>query len=359
MKISRNTLLQICDLGAKVLVTMAVLAWAQSASASVCWKDSYGRGVGTIPKNCDQGTSPTLVGTCLTNCPPGYRDDGLFCRKAEYGRGAGYAIWDEGKCKNENKQGCETWGAMYYPRCAEGYEPFGCCICRPTKTCPPGWAGSEVLGSCSKVSSVATCGPGMINNAGLCYKACEKNYNGIGPVCWGQCPPGMTDCGAMCGGSLMECGSSIGEMVIAGATAIGKIGAMVASLGASVGVTGVAGVINAVKEGVTDKAKELSAVVQDAGSAVKDIGGGFIKVLAEKGLSPADLMNQGQAAAKLGTENFNNIKAALGGDKGIQTFVQAAQAGSNIDSWLKLAASIDPTGLANLAMSFKKPICGK
>lgn len=49
-----------------------------------------------------------------------------------YGRGVGYALWNEEKCKAENKIGCEKWGLIWYPRCECDYENFGCCICTET-----------------------------------------------------------------------------------------------------------------------------------------------------------------------------------------------------------------------------------
>ena len=73
---------------------------------SFCWKDSYGRGVGTIPNDCGNRVKLGLLCyekcpsgyhrfgvDCHQNCPSGWRNDGLFCRMAEYGRGVGYPYW--------------------------------------------------------------------------------------------------------------------------------------------------------------------------------------------------------------------------------------------------------------------------
>ena len=61
-----------------------------------CWKDSYGRGVGTIPRNCLPGQEEATPGLCydkcgagykgavtmcIPSCPAGFRDDGLYCYK--------------------------------------------------------------------------------------------------------------------------------------------------------------------------------------------------------------------------------------------------------------------------------------
>jgi hypothetical protein len=75
-----------------------------SIFSEFCWKESYGRGVGTVPSECDQGRERIgllCYSRCPSNmkmfgfdwysvCPIGWQDQGLFCRNAEYGRGAGY-----------------------------------------------------------------------------------------------------------------------------------------------------------------------------------------------------------------------------------------------------------------------------
>lgn len=76
-----------------------------------------------------------IANRCLPNCPRGFRNDGDFCYKPDsYGRGVGYAIWDEGKCNSQNKQGCEKNLLMYYPKCQENFHNVGCCTCSPD--CP-------------------------------------------------------------------------------------------------------------------------------------------------------------------------------------------------------------------------------
>ncbi len=36
-------------------------------------------------------------------------------------------------------------------------------------------------------------------DAGLCYDKCNYGADGVGPVCWGHCPSGTTECGgALC-----------------------------------------------------------------------------------------------------------------------------------------------------------------
>ena len=59
--------------------------------------------------------------------------------------------------------------------------------------------------SCAKESygrtagTPLTCKPDEEYDAGLCYTPCEHDANGVGPVCWGHCPAGTTNCGgALC-----------------------------------------------------------------------------------------------------------------------------------------------------------------
>ena len=59
---------------------------------------------------------------CYSICPTGWRDDGLFCCHAEYGRGAGYPwkfgdpLNDSGmyrRCERDHSKGnCEKWGQL-------------------------------------------------------------------------------------------------------------------------------------------------------------------------------------------------------------------------------------------------------
>ena len=206
-------------------------------AASFCWKDSYGRGVGTIPLTCRPGEEQ--IGLlyypkcgknmkrfgfdCHSVCPAGMRDDGLFCRRSEYGRGVGYpwtfsdgfsndgmlARCDRAETNLEGPGGrkrprgtrCEMWGAVAYPKCKPGYSPFGCCICRPPRPdCGALNLGGQFDLSCAKkivIGSPRTgnCAPGEEYDAGLCYEKCKPGYTGVGPVCWAQKPTGWVNCG--------------------------------------------------------------------------------------------------------------------------------------------------------------------
>jgi len=89
---------------------------------------------------------------------------------------------------------------MWYPNCNSGYSAAGCNTCSPD--CEDGMVDVGI--SCQKSSygrgagSVLVCQPGQEEDAGLCYQPCNAGYNGIGPVCWGSCPSGTSQCGALC-----------------------------------------------------------------------------------------------------------------------------------------------------------------
>mmetsp|Transcript_6124 Transcript_6124/g.7337 ORF Transcript_6124/g.7337 Transcript_6124/m.7337 type:complete len:425 (-) Transcript_6124:139-1413(-) len=188
-----------------------------------CWKKAYGRTAGeplsTCPKDkekdgalcypyCESGYAG--VGpVCWQNCPhdKGFRDDGAYCYKPDaYGRGAGQVH----ECK-----GCEKWGALWYPICHEGFHNVGCCVCSPD--CPKGMTDIGI--SCAKDSysrtagTPLTCHEGTELSGALCYPPCDHKADGIGPVCWGKCPPSTKECGALCLGEDEICSEYVADEV--------------------------------------------------------------------------------------------------------------------------------------------------
>ena len=57
------------------------------------------------------------------------------------------------------------------------------------------------------------CASDQVEDAALCYPACKAGYDGIGPVCWDECPSGMYTCGALCTQSSSDCTSDVLSMV--------------------------------------------------------------------------------------------------------------------------------------------------
>ena len=210
------------------IVLSAFVALAVAEDDNACWLSSYGRGVGAPISVCADGLeqngalcypqcSDGYSGdgpVCWQNCPDGFDDTGADCLKpGSYGRGAGYVAWDGDKCKNENPQGCEENGLLWYPKCADNFHAVGCCVCSPD--CPNGMPDIGV--SCQKDSygrgagDVLQCTSDREEDAGLCYGGCSDGYHGVGPVCWGSCPDGLDECGALCVSSG-QCASDILDM---------------------------------------------------------------------------------------------------------------------------------------------------
>uniref|UniRef100_A0A914EAR6 Uncharacterized protein n=1 Tax=Acrobeloides nanus TaxID=290746 RepID=A0A914EAR6_9BILA len=200
------------------LFSLALAAPSKNKDADLskgCWLQAYGRGVGKPITACSSGEDLDAglcypqckngyygVGpVCWQSCPSGFTDVGVTCQKpAAYGRGAGYALWHLKECENDNPQGCEQYGLMYYPKCKENFHAFGCCVCTPN--CPNGM--TDAGADCTKntygrgVGTPMICAPGLQEQAALCYTPCDTAYNGNGPVCWTSCPAGTNNCGALC-----------------------------------------------------------------------------------------------------------------------------------------------------------------
>lgn len=186
-------------------------------------KASYGRGAGT-PLTCgsDEDQNGALcypkcqagyygVGpVCWQSCPAGYTDDGVTCRldpysfaKDSYGRGVGTLPDISGNCPSDR----EKQAGLCYSLCKDGYYGVGP-VC--WQACPAGFTDDGAFcrrpgniiakGSYGRGAGVVlhACPAGSEQNGGLCYPVCQAGYSGIGPVCWQSCPAGFTDDGAVC-----------------------------------------------------------------------------------------------------------------------------------------------------------------
>jgi hypothetical protein len=166
---------------------------------SVVDKPSYFRGVGNVPDQCGAGRELDAglcypdcaagyhgVGpVCWGTCPPGYNDDGLTCRRDAHIIGA-----DNSNC---------PW-----------YDECGLTFARGCSTCPPGYANdgctcridADIFVKPNYGRGVGTvpdqCGANQDYDAGLCYPTCNAGYHGVGPYCWGTCPPEYQDQGGTC-----------------------------------------------------------------------------------------------------------------------------------------------------------------
>jgi hypothetical protein len=153
-----------------VLVMLLTLLSGNSLAgwedSDFCWMESYGRGVGQIPKsppNCPSGSFADPNGGCYT-CPQYYL-------RSEY--------------PVTSSKACVTLSRDYK--------------------------------EATRVADVKSCSLNSGHpdyNGLLCYQECRTNYIGVGPVCWFQCS-GSTpvNCGMGCAISKEACEDNIMDQV--------------------------------------------------------------------------------------------------------------------------------------------------
>ena len=326
-----------------------------------CWKDSYGRGVGTIPQSCSSNRDrigllcytkcpsgmSRFVFDCHSVCPSGWADQGLFCRNSEYGRGAGYP-WKFGdgfnsngqfrRCENDNGAGnCEKNGLIVYPKCKSGYNNFGCCICRPSvPNCPSLNLNPGIDLSCAKKIIIGdpvtgTCSSGQDKNAGICYPACSSGYHGVGPVCWGGPPSGWVDCGMGAAKDSKTCASVIFGQI----TSIGCLALNIATLGSSGAATEAAS--SAEKAGVIAKIKEMYSSIKTVYDANKEL------------IDTTKTVVTDALKAKTAITSMGNL---IDGAQSDQTTIEDITRNAAL-----LASVVDPTGVASVVAAYTYPKC--
>lgn len=171
------------------------------------------------------------------------------------------------RCEAAHGRGkCEKYGLVVYPKCKPGYHNVGCCICRPSvPNCRAlGMNGGLDL-SCAKYIKIGTphaasCPPGKVKDAGLCYPPCKQGYHGVGPVCWGSPPKNWIDCGMGSAVSKKVCG----EIIVGQITSVGQIAVNIATFGSSGAASGAA---NAAKN--VGKIAQLKKKLQTLKAAIK------------------------------------------------------------------------------------------
>lgn len=400
---------EMIDLGARPLSEgemNQVMTWIAVRTSALrlpfCWKQSFGRGAGEpLSGKCAAGleqngalcypqckTNYGGVGpVCWGKCPSGFNDIGAFCQKTSYGRGAGYVIWNEGKCNAENSQGCEKNGALWYPKCKQNFSGAGP-VC--WGTCPSGY--NDTGTGCAKPSygrgagEPFACRAGTEKNGLLCYPNCGKaDFNGVGPVCWQKCPSQQGfDCGAACATTQGQCASAVVSMVTApiiAAVNIASLGSAAAALaapakavqiGASVGkmtkaVTFIKSAMTAAKGNVTTLvggAQNLKTIKQgvETGGKVFVVGSAihrevdmFSKEFADNFAEMTSKEIDAEINQRFGTEAAYQIKRQWG-VRHLSLMLEADGFAMAKDA-LAAVSVVDPTGLVSVANAFMQPVC--
>jgi hypothetical protein len=284
----------------------------QTVTSGICWKGTYGRGVGTIPSTCGAGQEkngalcyPTCASgytgvgpVCWQTCPAGYTDDGAFCRKDASIISANNSAcpWYD-VCGLTFSQGCST--------CPAGYINDGCTCRRNADIFAKSTYGRGV-------GTTMSCPAGKQMDSGLCYDACSSKYDGVGPVCWATCGGDYPlECGAACATDANACVNSVMNMAATTANAVANLAGMVDGWG------------------------ELKVAVSSVGKVALDD--------AAKASLRAEIYSELQKqAVDLGVNELTSISGAL---------TDSVQTGSF--DW----TSLDPTGIAAVVVAFDQPIC--
>lgn len=344
-----------------------------STEPDICWKDSYGRGVGQLPTTCPNGWERTgadllcypkckagftgVGPVCWQDCPSNFRNDGATCAKpAAYGRGAGFP-WEFGdplndsgmfkRCEAKSGRGnCEKNGAVVYPKCKAGFRNEGCCICTPT--CPAGMTDTGV--SCVKqsygrgVGKGATCPAGMEQDmtGGLCYPQCKQGSAGVGPVCWSSCPKDFpVNCGAACGVNEAACALAILEQVQSSTEVALNVAALITTAGA-----GNAG-IKAAKLGGKSVQKNLTKQAKDQ----------LLDQAKQQALKTRQWLQQ-QSNVKKAQDMASWLEQPANINRYANTMLGAYEKGEfDFTQLVPSAADFDPTGVLGVVNAFNKPIC--
>lgn len=332
---------------------------ANDSGKEFCWKDSYGRGVGTVPQKCARGQD--RIGLlcynkcgknmkrfgfdCHSVCPKGMANQGLFCRSTEYGRGLGYpwkfgdALNDNGmrsRCEKKHGKGkCQKQGLIFYAKCKPGYTNIGL-ICRPKQpNCRKLGLGGQLDLSCAKLVKIGNPKTGICNSrqeedAGLCYKNCKSGYDGVGPVCWADKPKGWVNCGMGAAKDSKTCASIIFGQV----AAVGEMALFIGSLGTSSGAT--AGAKGASSAGKLAKLKKSFATMKKAFDKIKD----------------TPKMKKRIERAK----NANRVRKGFNAGK---TLALATTEEDMVRAAAQIAAIADPTGVSSTVAAYTYPKCSK
>ncbi|NBQ54961.1 MAG: hypothetical protein EBU49_15470, partial [Proteobacteria bacterium] len=259
------------------------------AADDFCWKDSYGRGVGTIPTACDGGKEYQAglcynqcpagmygVGpVCWSNCPAGYTDMGAVCHINMPLTTSGTGWYCDAR---------DGWGTCWLWKlsCQPGYTNAGLFCALTARPTPAGFSGTYLdpmkNTSGRGVGTIPTnCGPGKQYDAGLCYDTCRPGYGGVGPVCWGGNPPGWVGCGM---GSAKD-STACARIVVGQVASVGQLAMTAATLGASTAATGAAQAAKSAEElsrlrqayDAMKKAYEANKQLIQAAAVAKKMGG--------------------------------------------------------------------------------------
>lgn len=154
-----------------------------------------------------------------------------ICLKVSRGRGVGTPLIN--RCQSNE----EGYGALCYPKCRDGYESVGCCLCRQ-RQCPSGFKDDGVA-TCIKPAAYGR-GVGYpwkisdgLNDKGM-FKRCEADHGAgncekslaiVYPKCqYGFDAAGCCLCSPSCPAEMMNHGISCGKSTYGRGVGVSRLG---------------------------------------------------------------------------------------------------------------------------------------
>ena len=278
----------------------AANAFAQQGS-EFYFKNSYGRGVGTIPRLDCPADKEGVASLCYEPCKDGTKAEGTHCE-------------DKGKGNKKD------------------YERFG-----------RGTAKHQV------------CDGNKENDAGLCYQQCRQGYDGVGPVCWSKTPPGYKACGSGFAMNDSTCGMVTADMTLAaGFLAASMAEAASPSQGkAASGAKAAKGVAKLGEKAVAAIVKDGPLVFEVAWFLTGQLKGPIEDIMRKQqsgSLSPQDLANVG-AKINAAWEEAKRAKAGKAWNAFESAFLLKAQGSAAQQNMDAFAMIRNMTGFISIALS--------
>ena len=176
-----------------------------------CLIKSYHRGKGIRPEVCERDEElvdhvclkkcregfKTFGTLCIKECEKGLIDTGDFCKKPELYKRECFPCDQKKKCIEKSPTSrCEKFDEKFCETCKKGFHPVGLLVCVPDcKGCPPEHK-KEIYPRTP--GHKPECPRELELSRGLCYHHCKPKFNGVGPICWEDCPKDLERCGFFC-----------------------------------------------------------------------------------------------------------------------------------------------------------------
>jgi hypothetical protein len=166
---------------------------------SYCDPNSKEKGGALCYPKCKDGFSSDGATQCYKNVPPNWPGKSTIAHLQHN------TIYDgPGKPLTSCNDNQEKGGALCYPKCKDGFSSDGATQCY--KNPPQHWPGTTTLTHLQHKTHysgpgkpLSHCNPDQDKGGALCYPKCRDGFKSDGvAICYGTCPAGSVDVGALC-----------------------------------------------------------------------------------------------------------------------------------------------------------------